>query len=532
MPIDRRTLFVLFIGLTAVPEYCLAEGPGMVPSAQLSEPYQVGRARPPLEDGRALEAMTLDAAVAHALEHNLDIRQDRLEPQIRQYAMLGAQAAFRPTVSTTLGYNNATSSSTSQLDGAARITTEQGRANLSISQLLPWAGTRVSASFDNSRTSTNNAFATRNPLYATRLDLSLTQPLLAGRRTDAQRNALRTQELLGQIADIELRAQVIHLSAQVRQSYWNLRAAIEQIEIQRRSLAQAEQLLENNRIQVQQGLMVELDLAYAEAQVAAAQQALLNAEIQWRNRELAFKRLLVGGIKDPLMAKTVDPVDQPQFEDPDVDIAAAIEQALQERPELRQLRRQQRIAAGNLQVRREDTRPNLNLAASYTLSGVGGDLFSRAELGGAPQLVEPGGYLDGLGSIAGFDTPTFNLSLNFSYPLGTSTADAALAQARLQVRQSELELESRRMRIEMEVTEAGLAVSNHFLQLEAARRSREAAERAAAAEMMRLEVGAATNYQVVTAQNILTSARLSELRALLGYIDARAEFRRVQGIGW
>jgi outer membrane protein TolC len=86
---------------------------------------------------------------------------------------------------------------------------------------------------------------------------------------------------------------------QVRTAYWNLRSQIEQIEIQRRSLAQAEQLLENNRVRVRAGTMVEMDLAQAEVQVANAEQALLNAEIQWQAQELAFKRLLISGTDDP-----------------------------------------------------------------------------------------------------------------------------------------------------------------------------------------------------------------------------------------
>jgi outer membrane protein TolC len=49
--------------------------------------------------------------------------------------------------------------------------------------------------------------------------------------------------------------------------------------------------------------------------------------------------------------------------------------------------------------------------------------------------------------------------------------------------------------------------------------------------MTRFNVGASTNYQVVTAQNSLTSSRLSELRAVITYVNAIAEFDRVVRIG-
>ena len=72
---------------------------------------------------------------------------------------------------------------------------------------------------------------------------------------------------------------------------------------------------------------------------------------------------------------------------------------------------------------------------------------------------------------------------------------------------------------------------NTFLQLEAARRSREAAERTAEAELLRFSVGVATNYEVTQAQDELTSARLSELRAIINHVNAIDEFERVQRVG-
>jgi outer membrane protein TolC len=328
-----------------------------------------------------------------------------------------------------------------------------------------------------------------------------------------------------------LRSQVQNITEQVRAAYWQLRSLIEQIEIQRRSLAQAEQLLSDNRVRVQQGRLAPIEIVQAEAQVAAAQQALLGAEIQWKNQELTFKRLLVNGPGDPLFRQTVNPVDLPTFQEQSVDIDGAIEIALRERSDARQQRQQREISELNLDVTREELRPDLNLTTGYSLSGVGGNLFDRSGLGGAAELVREGGYPDALTAIRNFDTPTWNVSLNFSYPLGTKAAKANVERAQLQMRQSDLAMQSLELQIVTEVTNAGLAVTNTLLQLQAATRSREAAERAAEAELARFNVGASTNFQVVGTQNTVTTARLSELRALINHINAIAEFDRVQRVG-
>jgi outer membrane protein TolC len=501
------------------------------PARTQVQPYTVGQAVPPLDPGKTLTAMTLEQAMARALEQNLDIQSARLDPRIQEYSLLGARAAFSPTLNLTYGYNNATNQSTSQLDGGARTTTQRQTFNTSVAKTMSWSGGRLSANFNNSRTATNNVFATRNPSYSSTVSLNYTQPLLAGFKIDNQRAALETQQILSQITDLRVRSQVEDIMHQVRRAYWDLRYAIEQIEIQRRSLAQAELLLEENRIKVRLGRLTELQLLQAEAQVATAQQSLLNAEIQWRNQEFAFKRLLIGGTADPLLAQTVNPTDQPVLVDREVDIQAATQIALRDRMDIRQQRQQIEVTQVNLGVSRSNALPDLNLTAAYSLQGVGGNLFDRTSLGGEPVLVRSGGYLDGLEAIRDFETPTWSITLNASYPIGMNPSRADLEQARLQLRQAELDLSNQEVAILTQVTTAGLAVRNTFLQYEAARRSREAAERNTQAELLRFNVGVATNFEAVSAQNALTSARLSELRAIIDHVNAVAEFERVQRVG-
>lgn len=503
----------------------------MTLSAQEQDRYEMGRALPPLDPGKVLVNLTLQEAIDRALASNLDIQTMRLNPQIQRYSLRAARAAFTPTLSSTLGHNNSSSQSTSQLDGGVRTSTERQTFNTSISQTLPWYGGRLSTNFNNARTETNNAFSIRNPSYNSTVSFNYTQPLLSGLRTDNQRLSIRAQEIQGDITDLQLLSQITNITDQVRSSYWSLRAAIEQIEIQRRSLAQAEELLARNRLRVELGSMAELQVVQAEAQVASAEQSLLNAEVQWRNLELQFKRLVVGGPEDPLLQQTLNPTDLPVIVDPVVDIQAAIETALGQRTDVRQQLQQREISELNLELTRDNSRPQLNLTAGYALQGVGGDLFERPNLGGDPVLVERGGYVDGLNSIVGRDTPTWSLSLNFSYPIGTNASKANLERARLQMRQTDLALKSQELAIVTEVTNAGLAVNDTYLQLQAARRSREVSERSAAVELARFEVGASTNYEVAQAQNALTSARLSELRAMINHVNAIAEFERVQRVG-
>ncbi len=493
--------------------------------------YEVGRALPPTVEGRSMVAMTLDEAVERALRSNLDIQTARLSPQIQAYGLTAAEAAFSTVLNSTLGYNDATSQSISQLDGGVQTSTTRETYNASISKPMPWYGGNLSANFNNGITETNNAFSTRNPSYRSTFTLGYSQPLLAGFKTDSRRTALNTQVLQGEISDIQLVSQLENTRYRVAVAYWGLRAAIEQIEIRRQSLALAQELLEQNQIRVRLGTMSELQVVQAEAQVASAEQALLNAEVQWRNQELVFKALLVGSADDPLFFQTVNPTDLPVVQPQNVDLEAAIAIALEERTDLRRQRHQRQISVLDLSVTQNNVLPDLNLSASYSLQGTGGDLFERSGLGGDPVLVEEGGYFDGLTAIWDRDVPTWNVSLNFSYPIGNRAAKANLERARLQLQQSDLALRSQELAVVTQVTDAGLAVNDSFLQVQAAQRSREVAERSAEIEFIRFRVGASTNYEVTQAQNDLTASRLSELQALFNYVNSIAQFELVTRVG-
>jgi outer membrane protein len=517
---------VLTQAQTATPQ---ANGSGGI---QVTQPdrYVVGRAQPPQVEGSQRIDVTLDQAIERALEKNLDIQRLRLEPQMQDYTLQAARANFRPTLNANYSYRNSSSQSTSQLDGGARTTSQNNTLGTSMTQRLPWQGGQVSFNFNNQRTTTNNSFTVRNPSYNSNLSFQYTQPLLAGRTIDSQRNALRTGEIQKNIVDSQLLAQIENIKNQVRVRYWALRQAIEAIEIQRRSLELSNRQLADSRVKVEVGTMAEIDLVQQESQIANGEQALLAAEVTWRNAEIAFKRLLVDSTADEFFQATIVPVDQVSFAVTEVNIPEAITKAIEERTDIVQARQQIRISELNLELSQNNIKPSLGFTASYQLQGVGGNEYRRSGLGGAPELINESGYFDALRSIGQLDTPTWQLSLNFSKPLGLSATKANHLRSQLSLEQQRTQLKNTELTIATAVTTAGLDVQSTYKQLLAAQKSREAAERTLEAGLTRFSVGMITNFEVIQLQNTLTSARNSELSATIRYINALAEFERVQKI--
>jgi outer membrane protein TolC len=506
-----------------------AQQPPQLPQSSIAQMppvdrYQVGTARPPVVPGAPMIDLTLDDAIAIALEKNLDLQVQKIAPAIQDYALVAANATFRPTLTSSFTQNHAQTPSTNILDGVDKAITQSQNYSVGVSNNMRWQGANLGATFTSSRTASNLLTKTNNPTFGTQMRFNYAQPLLAGRTIDSNRNTLRTQEITRQITDINLAAIMENTKASVRTAYWSLKQAIEQIEIANRGRALAQQLLDNVKIQVQIGTSAGIEQAQPEVQVAQADQTLLSANIAWQTAELALKRLLVNGKDDDLYRRTINPTELAILGgEPTVNIDGAVQAALTNRTDIQVALKGIESNTLSLEVTKNVTMPSLNLTASYTLNGQGGPVVKNG------VIATPGGYFDAVSSLAG--NQSWNVGLNFSYPLGMAAAKARLSSAQLSLEQSKAQLKVTELTVATDVTNAGLAVQNSYQSYLAAKKSREAQETATEAEQTKFNVGVSNSYNVVQQQNNLTAARLSELRALITYINALADFGKKQRIG-
>jgi len=494
--------------------------------------YVVGQAKPPIEPGASVRDLTLEEAIQIALENNLDLKVARMTPQLQDYALRSIDASFKPVLA---GSINQTHSSTPNTDANQVVATTINNSQsyqTTYSQNLRFWGASYNANFTSSRASNNVPTQLRNPNLSASTRIQYSQPLLANFKIDATRNSIRTTQIARQTADITLQQTIENTKASVRTAYWALKQAIEAIEIQRRSLELAQRQYEDNKTKVEIGTMAPIDTVQNESTIAGLEQAVLNARINWTTAELTIKRLLVKGTDDPLYQQTLNPSDLPgNLDQVPVDLPKAIQTAIDQRTDLAISRKNIESSQFTLDLRKNAILPSLNLTGSYQLQGQGGNTYTFNRTTLIRSLVAPGGYGDALSSISGFDQPTWIVSANFTYPLGMMSAKASLAQAQIQLEQSRANLKAQELTVSTDVTNAGLAVQNAYLQLQAARKSREAAEKTADATQTRFDNGLATVFEVSQNFNTLTASRLSELNAVIRYVNAIADYEKKQKVG-
>jgi outer membrane protein TolC len=474
--------------------------------------------------------LTLDDATTRALERNLELSVERLNPQTFDLTLARFRATYRPTATSQFGQRSVVQPPTNQLNGGSIVTNDTSTYNAGVAQAIPWGGGNFAFQFNNNKQVTSNIFANFNPTFTSNFNLTYVQPLLRGFAIDTNRQQLKITAINRDMSELQLRGVIATTLASVRNAYWELVYALQAVDVARGSLTLAEKLVEDNRSRVEIGTMAPLDVVQAEAEAATRRQAVAQAEATWRTSELTLKRLIVNGTDDPLWRASLHPVDQPVFAVEKLDVEGAVKAALSNRSDLEQARRQ--IDANDVTMRLMSNLrlPALDVSAIYGAQGLGGTQFIRQGSGLGSTVIGtiPGGFGDALRTLTGRDYPTWNMQVNLSYPLGASAADANYARARVQVNQSNAQLRALELTVATEVTNAALQVQNGLERYQAATVARELAETRLMAEQSRFDVGLSTNFFVVQAQRDLATAQNSELRALLDYRKALVDYQRAQ----
>jgi outer membrane protein TolC len=481
--------------------------------------------------------LSIQEAVQRATERNIDIAVARITPRLTDFTIMGLEANYRVNLTSAVSNTRNTELPRQTIQGISEPTTSM-RENWSagIAQNLLWGGGNYTVSWTNSRFDNPSGVNLRNPQYNSGISASLTQPLLRGFKIDATRAALRTNRISQQNDEIQLNATTVTTQANVRNAYWDLVFAVQAVEAAQGSFDLAARLVKDNQARVEIGTLAPIDIVTAQAEEATRRQALVQAQANVRTAELALKRLIVSGTDDPLWTSSLNPVDRPSTNPEPINLEGAVTRALGERTDLMQTKNNLQISDINLRNQVDQTRPQLNLVATYGLSGLGGPFLQRTGAvdpitGGQITTTIPSGYLDALRSVSGFDAPLFTVGLNFAYPIGKSQQEANVARSRLSLDQTRANVKALELQIATEVTSAALTVQSSLESVQASAVARELSQKRLEAAQSKFEVGMATNYEVVQAQRDFVDARNNELRAILTYRKALVNFDTVQVVG-
>lgn len=485
---------------------------------------------PPPAPAGPVRQITVDEAVRLALEQNLSLRVQRLNPEIQDQNVLQAHTAWRPTLTGNFTYNNTETPPDSFLSGStATLQSSFTSGSGGVQQLLPW-GANYSVTWDARRSTTNSVFSSFNPTVRSNLNASFTQPLLRNRSVDASRQQLIVSKRNRQISDEDLRGTVVSTVRNVKNAYWDLKAAVANLDVQRQSLDLAQQTLRDNRTRVQVGTMAPIDIVEAEAEVARNEENVIVAEAAIKSAEDQLRTLILDPGTPQFWTMRLDPIDPPQMETTPIDVDAAVGNALSKRVDLQRAKLSLQNVETNLSYYRNQTLPQVNLQVNYGATGLGGTQFER-EPGFPPgDVIREVNRSFGsvIGDVLGSNYPTWQLGVAVSYPLGPSAAQVNYARSQIELKQGRLQLQNLELSVGTQVRDLARQVTTNAQRVEATRATRVLAERRLDAEQKKFGVGTSTSFLVFQAQRDLATARVNELRAVLDYNKSLVNFEAVQ----
>lgn len=479
--------------------------------------------------------VTADEAVKMALENNLGLQTERLNPRIQELAVSRSLGAYAPTLFGNTSRRSNTSPPTEFLQATALVTTaENFDSSAGVQQQLRWGGGNYQLALSGSRATTDAPRAVFSPQLGSNLNLVYNQPLLRNFNIDGLRQQLLQSRNAEDVADIQLQERVTQTSRSVRYAYYNLIASISGLQVAQQSLDLARESLRNNQRRVEVGTMAPIDIVEAEAEVARQEETVIVRQGQIEAAEDVLRALVMNPSQPDFWTTKLEPGDQPALTPQPVDLDGAIRNALATRTDLAQLRKQIESTDIDIKYAKNQRLPAVDFQARYGVTGVGGTRFEygSSPIDGSPVVVSQSqrSFGDVLHDVFGNEFRNWTLGVQVSYPLGTSQADAALAQGRLQRQQGEVSLRELEVQVTTSVREAARQVATSLKRVEATRKARELAERRLEAEEKRLAVGLSDTFRLFQAQRDLAQQRQAEVNSIIDYNRALVDFEAVQSV--
>jgi len=461
-------------------------------------------------DPRPQVKMTLEDCVRLALDNNLDLLSQRIEPETFEGDLVSFKGAWDPVVYASGSRRASRTPTASALSGAPVASDQAWVAALGVRGVL-LTGTSWDFSFESERADTNNSYSTLNPRWNSSFGFSLRQPLLRNAWLDynlinarLSRNSHR-----GSVSRVEQStAETIYA---VELAYWNLINAIRQKNVKDRALELAQRLYEVNRNKVRAGALAPIEELRAESEVASQKEGIILAQNAIEDAQDALRRLIRPFSKPSDWDFVITPTDDPAFEPRAVDLNAAIADALSGRPELEELR----LSIDSAKLREtkysREMLPSLDLTGNLRWVGLGGNM---------------GDSLEGINSD---DYDTWEIGVIFEYPLGSRTAKGGLIRAEADRRRADLALRNLEQDVVVEVRQAGREINSSRERIEATRTASRLAKRALEAEQARYDRGLTTSHDLLQFQKAVTDAESNETQAVVDYMIGTLKLRKATG---
>lgn len=352
-----------------------------------------------------------------------------------------------------------------------------------------------------------------NPSMAPSVSVLGVQPLLQGFGIRVNTYYIRVAKNNIRAAQESFRSQMLDLAAKVLNLYWSLVSASEAVQAAQQSLEIAQKFDDDTRQRVRLGVLAGYQTARADAELARQRQTLALAQMQEQQSEQPLKDAISRG-EEPLLEQarivTMDQIEVPATDDLPP-LRELVAKALAGRPDL--------IVAGI-------TDDNSAITSVGTANNLlpSGFVYGRVTNGG-----DAGSLSSAFGEVVRNDYPNQYAGAYLSIPLKNRSAQSDYGIDQLQLQQSALRSQRTRNEIVSGISNQVVALKQARAGYEAAVSARELQEQLLQAEQDKFNFGSSSIDNLVLAQRALVAAQSAEVAARGSYAHARVSLDQSLG---
>ena len=346
---------------------------------------------------------------------------------------------------------------------------------------------------------------TINPSYDSQAKLSLVQPLLKGFGQTVTEEQIIFAAKDQQIALQDLRGKAFQVVADTRNAYLNTLQAQYELSYRETSVELARRIVRENNARVEAGILAPVERLEAEVGLQTRERLLLDAQRAFADALDTFNFIL--DAKDKIYLPIIQTFTM-EFITSEQD---GVETGLLKRPdvirrmnEIEKIRTERAIANNSLL-------PELNLVASYSQNGL------SDSTGNSFDVVKDGDY------------DSWEVGVNFSYPLGSIESRNELKRTDLELKQERSLLAQLRNEVRNEVRAAIRNINVSRKKTEVAKRGHELSQEKLRILLKSREVGLSTTRDVLDGEEDLASARTEQITAVSDYFKSITDYLRVTG---
>ncbi len=458
----------------------------------------------PLNSQAEETKLTLNQAIRDTLANNLNLKLEKEKLVESMGVTRAAEGIFDTTF-----FADASRGTTEYTPIVTGATEKETRTAWSAGLSKTFTpGTKLSFSWDNNQLDSSPHTYLFDPVYSSGLNLKLTQPLLQGFGKESQTALIRAAKKQEEAKALVVESEAADLSAAVKNSYWDLVFAWQDIDVQKVSLELAEKLLEETQEKINAGKLADVELFRPQSEVARREEGLISAE---RAIGLAEDRIKILLNSDEWNISIL-PVDQPNVEVKEFDVETILMNTLENRPDLKAAELYSEAAKITLISAKDKTRSSLSLLGSVGLGGTDDS------------------YGDSLDNLTSDSDTSWQIGLAFSRPLDNSLAKGGVIQAEASFNQARTSTQILKQDIRRSVRATLRDVKLAIKAMEATKKTSFSTLKGLEAEQIKFNAGRGTTLDVLVAQESYATALSKENLAKINYAKTLAELDRIQGL--